>query len=85
MTYACWGPEARDKVIKKLAKEGQVMPEGIKARGWWFDLVGNRTFALYEADDIQAITTMHLPWTDLCEMEAFPVMEVQGVMEAISK
>ena len=46
--------------------------------GKWTDLPGGRAFQLVEADDPKSIFLSNLGWTDLCRIEATPVLPLES-------
>lgn len=50
-------------------------PEGLKVINQWFDAGGGRAITLYEIETIQDYMAYNFPFTDLCEVEVFPVIE----------
>ena len=78
-----WKPGNIDEVEKRAAE--WKCPEGIKEHGHWLDLTGNRTFFLYEVDDLKVILAANEIWTDIAEVDSVPVMEMEEVMKLISQ
>ena len=80
--YTCQ-PENRNELFKRV-RERVAVPRGIKFIGSWIDFGETRGFSVYETEDIQAIVSLHLYYSDLVKMDTFPVSEVDLAIENIS-
>jgi hypothetical protein len=88
MTILTWEPAQRDAVIKRFATQGPKLPAGVKLLGMWAAFHGSRVFSLEEwppAHDPKLVIEANFAWTDLCKIEAVPVMEAQEMMKLLPK
>ena len=82
MGISTWDPENRDKLLDHF-KTSQI-PDGLKIIHHWVDLNGGRYIVLYEAENEEAFAAFNLPWSDICYVDSFPVMEVGKFMTLLS-
>jgi hypothetical protein len=61
------------------------VPQGIKVHGEWVQIVKNRVFRLIEGDDPKLMLGASFAWSDLGNLEIFPVMESEEVMKLMPK
>ena len=85
MTITTWSPKERNEVIRRRAEKGPMIPEGMKVLGEWGQMDANRVFRLVEVSDATLILAAVHPWSDLTNVETFPMMEVEEVMKLIPK
>ena len=83
MATITWEPGKRDEMIKRTQSLGVQPPEGVKVLGQWIDVHGGRAFRLAEVDDPKLIFAANLGWTDLCQIEATPVLPLEDAMSLI--
>jgi len=72
-----WEPEKRDEVGKRAAE--MECPEGIRERGYWIDITGNRAFYLYEVEDPKVLLEANDYLNDIAKCESVPVMEYEEI------
>ena len=77
-------PGKSDETIKKAFERRNVPLDGIKVVGSWVYPGSGRAFMVCEANDVQALVAMTLPWRDLREFEIVPVIETGELMKAVS-
>jgi len=72
--------------------ESMDFPQGLKIINQWFDAGGGRAFTLYNVETIEDYMAYNFPFTGLCKVEVFPVMEAKdfqnfasGYFEKLSK
>jgi hypothetical protein len=70
-------------MIKRARTLGVEPPKGVKVLGQWIDLHGGRAFRLVEVDDPKSIFLADLGWSDLCKIEAVPVLPLEEAMSLI--
>jgi len=85
ITITTWSPKERNEVIRRRAEKGPMIPEGMKVLGEWVQVGANRVLRLVEVTDPKLILAAVHPWSDLANVETFPVMEVEEVMKLIPK
>ena len=83
MVTTTWEPGKRDEMIKRAKALGVESPKGVRLLGQWADLHGGRAFRLAEVDDPKAIFLGNLAWSDLCKIEAVPVLPLEEAMSLI--
>ena len=83
MATITWEPGKRDEMIKRAQTLGVEPPKGVKVLGEWIDVQGGRAFRLIEADDPKSIFLSNLGWTNICKIEAVPVLPVTEAIGAI--
>ncbi len=57
--------------------ESLELPDGLKVINQWFDAGGGRVITLYDVETIEDYMAYNFPFTDLCKVEVFPVMEAE--------
>jgi hypothetical protein len=50
-------------------------PKGLKIAGQWFDAGGGRVITLFDVETVKDYINYNLPFTYLCQVEVFPVIE----------
>ncbi len=75
----------RDAILKRRAQEGEKVPEGVQILSEVVDLAKNRIFRISEVTDPKAILEANMAWSDLGEIETFPVMETEEVLETLDR
>ena len=76
--------EIGNKIINKEIKKGDMIHEGIKILGAWFDMKGNRIFILVESEDGSGLALKeNLNLNDLIKIEIVPVMAMEDVMKML--
>jgi hypothetical protein len=85
MTVYSWEPGKRDEVAKRSPlNEDAALPKGIKSLGQWSVIGNNRGFRLLDVEDPEAMYKGAREWTDLFNVEYFPVLETAEVLKIIS-
>lgn len=78
-------PEKTVEVNKRWEQvESMDFPEGLKIAGQWFDAGGARVFTLYDVETIEDYMAYNLPFSDLCKVEVFPVIEAGDFKRVVS-
>ena len=80
MSIFSWDASNRDEVIKRRA-EGSKLPEGVELVGEWAVIGQNQVFRLVKATDEGQLVNGTLPWTDLGEIEIYPVMSTDELFK----
>jgi glutamate formiminotransferase len=75
----------REAIIKRHALGQKLIPEGVQVRMEVVDLSKNRIFRIFEVTDEKAILEANLAWSDIAQIESFPVMESEEVLEALDR
>ncbi len=83
MATITWEPGKRDEMIKRAQTLGVTPPEGVKVLGEWIDVHGGRVFRLAEVEDPKSMFVSNLGWSDLCKIEATPVLPLEQAMSLI--
>ena len=61
-------------VYERAAKQGRLLPPGLRYVDSWVDERLERCFQLMEADDARVFDDWIARWADLAEFEVVPVM-----------
>ena len=82
-----WKPDltARDEGISRFLKTGGNPPPGAKLLGRWTRADFNGGFDLLESDDAQALVEFALMWSDIMDLEIFPIVEDQPLAEVLNR
>lgn len=75
----------REAIIKRHALGQKLIPEGVEVRMEVVDLSKNRIFRIFEVTDAKAILEANRAWSDIAQIESFPVMETEEVLEALDR
>jgi hypothetical protein len=76
ITIATWEPHHRDEMMKRRKENGRMLPKGVKLIGEWVDASGGRSVSLYETDSALEGFKWSYNWSDIHNLESFPVLEV---------
>lgn len=69
-------PENSMELFKRWQQiENTVFPEGLKIINQWFDAGGGRVITLFDVETVKDYLAYNLPFTDLCQIDVFPVIE----------
>jgi hypothetical protein len=60
-------------------------PKGLRIVGQWFDAGGGRVITLFDVETVRDYAVYNFPFTDLCEVDVFPVIETDEFKEFASK
>ena len=60
-------------------------PKGLKVVNQWFDAGGGRVVTLFDVETVRDYVVYNFPFTDLCEVDVFPVIEAAEFKEFASK
>ncbi len=86
MDITTFEPEQGMELLKRWELVGNMdLPKGLKVINQWFDAGGGRAITLYEVETIQDYMAYNFPFTDLCEVEVFPVMEGEDFQKFTSE
>ncbi|AKB80957.1 hypothetical protein MSBR3_0379 [Methanosarcina barkeri 3] len=58
-------------------------PKGLKVINQWFDAGGGRVITLFDVETVKDYLAYNLPFTDLCQIDVFPVIEADDVKKSI--
>lgn len=84
MSVFTYPPDKRNEVIRRRAEKGPLAPSGTKLIGEWSYAAG-RVFRLFEVDDPVALVEGVAAWSDLGNVEIYPVIEVEKVLPVAEK
>jgi hypothetical protein len=65
--------------------ENQVYPEGLKVVNQWFDAGGGCVITLFDVETVRDYVAYNSRFVDLCQVDAFPVIEASEFKLFISK
>ena len=85
MAVFTFQPENRDEVIRRRAEKGPLVPKGMQVLGEWSYIGSGRVFRLIDVEDPAAAFEAATAWTDLGNLEVFPVVEVEKVLPEIAE
>jgi glutamate formiminotransferase len=75
----------REAIIKRRTLEDTNVSEGVQVCMEVVDLSKNRVYRIFEVTDPKAILKANLKWSDLAQIDTFPVMETDEVLEALDR
>jgi hypothetical protein len=85
MDITTFEPEQGVELLKRWGQvEGMDLPEGLKVINQWFDAGGGRVITLYDVQKIEDYMAYNFPFTDLCEVEVFPVIEGEDFQKFVA-
>ena len=61
-------------VYERAAREGRMLPDGLRYLDSWVDERLGRCFQLMETDDVRLFDEWTARWSDLAEFEVVPVI-----------
>ena len=61
------------KLWEQMEKESS--PTGLKIVSQWFDAGGGRVITLFDVETVKDYLSYNLPFTNLCHVDVFPVIE----------
>ena len=70
-------------VYRRFRERGRMAPEGLVYLSSWVDEQFKRCFQLMETDDKSLLDEWIAKWSDLTQLEAWPVMTSQEAAERI--
>ncbi len=69
-------PKNTIELFKRWEKvESMTFPDGLKVINQWFDAGGGRVITLFDVESVKDYLAYNLPFTDLCQIDVFPVIE----------
>jgi hypothetical protein len=77
--------ETRDAAFARFGKTQGRPPKGVTLLGRWMRVDLSGGYDLLESDDPTAITEFALAWSDLLELSVVPVVEDQGLNQALAR
>ena len=80
MTVYTYAPAQRNEIIRRRLEQGALVPTGMKMLGEWSTMGSGRVFRLIDVEDPTAIMEATMPWTDVGELEIYPVLEVEKAL-----
>jgi hypothetical protein len=57
--------------------ENTVFPDWLKVINQWFDAGGGRVITLFDVETVRDYLAYNLPFTDLCQIDVFPVIDAE--------
>jgi hypothetical protein len=79
-------PEDSVELFKRWKQiEKMDSPKGLKIVGQWFDAGGGRVITLFDVETVRDYVVYNFSFTDLCEVDVFPVIEASEFKEFASK
>jgi hypothetical protein len=84
MVIFTFGYNNRDAVVKRRAEKGEMTEPGIKVVGEWASASGHRVFRLIETEDLKALMEGTMVWTDLGDVETYPIVPMDDVLKLIA-
>ena len=79
-------PEKTMELFKRWEQAEEMgSPKGLKIVDQWFDAGGGRVITLFDVESVKDYMTYNLPFTDLCQVEVFPVIESGEFKEFAAK
>ncbi|MFC5475702.1 DUF3303 domain-containing protein [Paraherbaspirillum soli] len=87
ITTFSWKADAqiRNEAIARFQKTGGLPPKGVTLLGRWTRADFNGGFDLVETDDPQALAEFALMWSDLMELNTYPVLEDQALAAVLQR
>ncbi len=71
-------PENTMELIKRWEQlEKTTFPNGLKVVNQWFDAGGGRVITLFDVETVKDYLVYNLPFTDLCQIDVFPVIDAE--------
>ena len=82
-----WKPDTKTRAegIARFQKTGGLPPKGATLLGRWTRADFSGGYDLLESDDSQALAEFALMWSDLMEIQIFPVLEDQALAEVLQR
>ena len=82
-----WKPDAKTRAegIDRFLKTGGKPPKGATLLGRWTRADFSGGYDLLESDDPQALAEFALMWSDLMQLEIFPVLEDEQMAEMLKR
>ena len=65
--------------------ENKGYPKGLKVVNQWFDAGGGRVITLFDVETVKDYVAYNSQFVDLCQVDAFPVIEANEFKEFVSK
>ena len=75
MVIEIFSSESKDKIYARFAKEGRMLPNGLKYLDSWLTEDGTRCFQLMETDEPELFNLWIEKWSDIVEFEIIPVLD----------
>jgi hypothetical protein len=71
-------PEDTMELFKRWEQLNQTeSPKGLKIINQWFDAGGGRVVTLFEVETVKDYLAYNLPFTNLCQVDVFPVIDAE--------
>ena len=64
-------------VRERFARQGRILPDGVRYEASWLEPGGSRCFQVMEAPDLATLDVWIARWSDLVDFEAVPVLTSQ--------
>jgi hypothetical protein len=78
-------PEKTMELFKRWEQvEKMGSPDGLKVINQWFDAGGGRVVTLFDAETVKDYIAYNLPFTDLCQVDVFPVIEAEDFKKFVA-
>jgi hypothetical protein len=79
-------PENSVELFKRWEQvENTVSPKGLKVVNQWFDAGGGRVITLFDVETVKDYIVYNFPFTDLCHVDVFPVIDACELKQFASK
>ncbi len=78
-------PEDSVELFKRWEVGDKASTKGLKVVSQWFDAGGGRVITLFDVETVKDYVIYNFPFTDLCEVDVFPVIEAGEFKEFASK
>jgi hypothetical protein len=86
MDITTFKPEDSVELFKRWEQmENNVSLTGLKVVSQWFDAGGGRVITLFDVETVRDYVVYNFSFTDLCEVDVFPVIETGEYKEFVSK
>ncbi|MGA9189561.1 MAG: DUF3303 family protein [Methanosarcina sp.] len=79
-------PENTMELFKRWEQvEKMGYPDGLKVINQWFDAGGGRVVTLFDVETVKDYIAYNLPFTDLCQVDVFPVIESEDFKKFVTQ
>ena len=78
-------PQYRDEVVRRRVEKGTLVPKGMRLLGEWGCIGSGRVFRLLDIEDPATMLEATYPWTDIGDLEVYPVMETEKMLSGLAE
>ena len=79
-------PENTMELFKRWEQvEKMGYPDGLKVINQWSDAGGGRVVTLFDVETVKDYIAYNLPFTDLCQVDVFPVIESEDFKNFVTQ